>query len=494
MMSLRSSLIGAAALALTVAAGVATQAPQAQAQVAAKVESQTRPNFGVLLDPPTRSYRSRNLHRRYDYGRHRPDWRPGWPGGPGHGPGGQEVVLVDCGGNPGTGAVEDAVRRVRPGGTLIIRARAGACVGWLNIDKPLTIIGEGGFDPRDWTRNPTPTLQAPDGLPCMTVAQGVRVEIRDMVFASPRAGDAACLVGYGAEIVMNRVGFRHAGDEAAIYADGGLLDLRNAVVDAQTVAPAIVMDGGTFTGHELTVTGSQSGIELTPGAGAASTLTAATLVGSEQPVNFGPRAIGLMVRAGREYGRVEVSNAKICGYVEGVVVEGASVSVANSRLCKADKGAVLYNGELTLTDSRIRAETGVAAASGRAIVRNNVFSRVRDVIYAENRAVIEASGNRVWSRYDICRPRFDPRWRDRYTPSWDRGQDRGWYCENRPYPRDWWDADEGSLGVPYANDAYELDGYDRFQQGYGWYDRDGRYISDDRRRGDDRWRGGGWGR
>lgn len=494
MMSLRSSLIGAAALALTVAAGVATQAPQAQAQVAAKVESQTRPNFGVLLDPPTRSYRSRNLHRRYDYGRHRPDWRPGWPGGHGHGPGGQEVVLVDCGGNPGTGAVEDAVRRVRPGGTLIIRARAGACVGWLNIDKPLTIIGEGGFDPRDWTRNPTPTLQAPDGLPCMTVAQGVRVEIRDMVFASPRAGDAACLVGYGAEIVMNRVGFRHAGDEAAIYADGGLLDLRNAVVDAQTVAPAIVMDGGTFTGHELTVTGSQSGIELTPGAGAASTLTAATLVGSEQPVNFGPRAIGLMVRAGREYGRVEVSNAKICGYVEGVVVEGASVSVANSRLCKADKGAVLYNGELTLTDSRIRAETGVAAASGRAIVRNNVFSRVRDVIYAENRAVIEASGNRVWSRYDICRPRFDPRWRDRYTPSWDRGQDRGWYCENRPYPRDWWDADEGSLGVPYANDAYELDGYDRFQQGYGWYDRDGRYISDDRRRGDDRWRGGGWGR
>lgn len=494
MMSLRSSLIGVAVLALTVAAGVATQAPQAQAQVAAKVESQTRPNFGVLLDPPTRSYRSRNLHRRYDYGRHRPDWRPGWPGGPGHGPGGQEVVLVDCGGNPGTGAVEDAVRRVRPGGTLIIRARAGACVGWLNIDKPLTIIGEGGFDPRDWTRNPTPTLQAPDGLPCMTVAQGVRVEIRDMVFASPRAGDAACLVGYGAEIVMNRVGFRHAGDEAAIYADGGLLDLRNAVVDAQTVAPAIVMDGGTFTGHELTVTGSQSGIELTPGAGAASTLTAATLVGSEQPVNFGPRAIGLMVRAGREYGRVEVSNAKICGYVEGVVVEGASVSVANSRLCKADKGAVLYNGELTLTDSRIRAETGVAAASGRAIVRNNVFSRVRDVIYAENRAVIEASGNRVWSRYDICRPRFDPRWRDRYTPSWDRGQDRGWYCENRPYPRDWWDADEGSLGVPYYNDAYELDGYDRFQQGYGWYDRDGRYISDDRRRGDDRWRGGGWGR
>lgn len=196
----------------------------------------------------------------------------------------------------------------------------------------------------------------------------------------------------------------------------GLLDIRNGVIDAQTVSPALVADGATLTAYELTVTGSQSGLELTPGAGPASSLSAVTLIGSEQPVNFGPRAIGLLVRAAREYGRLEVQNAKICGYVEGVVVEGASVGVSNSRVCKADKGLVLYNGELSLTDSRVRATTGVAAASGRAVIRDNVFSGVRDVIYAEQRAVIEASGNRVWSRYDICRPRFDPRWRDRYAP------------------------------------------------------------------------------
>ncbi|MGZ9100125.1 MAG: hypothetical protein ACXW3O_10510, partial [Brevundimonas sp.] len=123
---------GAAAIAVAVGAFVLTDAPTARAQVAAKVESQTRPNFGILLDPPTRSYRNRgSSHRRYDYRRHRPDWRPGYPGGY---PRGEEVVLVDCGGNPGSGGVEDAVRRVRPGGTLVIRARGGACVGWLNID------------------------------------------------------------------------------------------------------------------------------------------------------------------------------------------------------------------------------------------------------------------------------------------------------------------------------------------------------------------------
>ncbi|MEC8456825.1 MAG: hypothetical protein VXZ43_07940, partial [Pseudomonadota bacterium] len=209
------SLAKVSLLAAFALAALTTLPDPVQAQVAAKVEAQTRPNFGVLLDPPTRA-RPR-AHRRYDYGRYRgPDWRP-LPRPPHQ----EEVVLVDCGGNPGSGAIESAVQRVRPGGTLIIRARGGACVGWLNIDKPMTIIGDSGFDPRRWDAA-TPTLQAPDGLPCLTAAPGVRVEVRDLVFASPHAGEAACVIGYGAEIVMSRVGFRHAGDEAAIYVDGGL--------------------------------------------------------------------------------------------------------------------------------------------------------------------------------------------------------------------------------------------------------------------------------
>ena len=311
----RSTIAGVAIIAAGIAGVALSQGPSAHAQVAAKVESQTRPNFGLLLDPPTRSYRSRGSHhRRYDYRRHRPDWRPDYnPGG--YRPGGEEIVLVDCGGNPGSGAVEDAVRRVRPGGTLVIRARAGACVGWLNIDKPLTIIGEGGFDPRDLATAGDPTLQAPDGLPCITVAQGVRVEIRDMVFASPRAGEAACIVGYGAEIVMNRVGFRHAGDEAAIYADGGLLDIRNTIIEAETIAPAIVADGAVLNAWEMVVAGAQSGIEVIPGPGQTSRILSTTLKGTNAPNAFGPRSIGIIVRSGRDYGRLEIENTAIVGYV-----------------------------------------------------------------------------------------------------------------------------------------------------------------------------------
>lgn len=473
---------GIAVIAAAVGAFALTDSP-ASAQSAAKVESQTRPNFGVLLDPPTRSYRNRGSHRRYDYGRHRPDWRPDYR------PGGEEIVLIDCGGNPGTGAVEDAVRRVRPGGTLVIRARGGACVGWLNVDKPLTIIGEGGFDPRDWDRLPNATLQAPDGLPCLTVAQGVRVEIRDMIFASPNAGDAACVVGYGAEIVMNRVGFRHAGDEAAIYADGGLIDIRNAVVDALTIAPAIVADGATLNAWELTVTGAQSGLELVPGAGQTSRISSTTLKGTGAPNSFGPRSIGMIVRSGREYGRVEIESTAICGYVEGVVVEGASVGIKDSRICRSDKGVVLYNGELRLADSRIRASSvGVAAASGHAVVTNNVFAGVREVIYREPRASVEASGNQVWSQY-LCRPQFRDRYRGRYEPYWRPGE--GWTCVYGSYPRSWWEDEDGMLGVEYADDGYQLDGYEDYRDGNGWYDRDGRYVQDQRYRGEDRWSRGG---
>jgi hypothetical protein len=486
-------LLSGAAVIVAAVGAFALGAEPTKAQVAAKVESQTRPNFGVLLDPPTRrTYAPRRDRNRYDYRRHRPDW--GGPGYPPHRPGGEEIVLVDCGGNPGTGAVEDAVRRVRPGGTLVIRARAGACVGWLNIDKPITIIGEGGFDPRDWART-EPTLQAPDGLPCMTVAQGVRVEIRDMVFASPRAGDAACIVGYGAEIVMNRVGFRHAGDEAAIYADGGLLDIRNTVIDARTIAPAVVADGATLNMWEAVVSGAQSGVEITPTAGAPSRLSATTVLGTNAPNAFGPRSIGVIVRAGRDYGRVEIENTAVCGYVEGVVVEGASVSIEGSRVCRSDKGVVLYSGELRLADSRVRATTvGVAAAAGNAVVVNNVFAGMREVIYREPRANVQASGNRVWSQH-VCRPQFRDRYRGRYEPYWRPGD--GWDCARGSYPRDWWGQEDGMLGVEYYDDGYQLDGWDDYQNGDGWYDRDGRYIQDDRYRGEDRWsRGGGgfWGR
>lgn len=481
---------GVAAIAAAVSAFVLTDAPTARAQVAAKVESQTRPNFGLLLDPPTRSSRGRT-HRRWDYRTHRPDWRPD----PFPRPGGEEVVLVDCGGNPGTGAVEDAVRRVRPGGTLVVRARGGPCVGWLNIDKPMTIIGESRIDLRDWDRGLAPTLQAPDGFPCVTVAPGVRVEIRDMVFASPHGRVAACVVGVDAEIVMSAVGFQHAGEEAAIYADGGLVDIRGSRIDAQTPTAAIVAERAVLTTDDLIIGGARTGIEIVPGAPRASQISRTRLRGPNSRERTGPRSIGLMVGGGREFGQVQVVRTTICGYDDGVSIEGAGVNITRSRICMVGTGVAVYSGSIALSESRIaRAGTGVLVGLGSGSVIGNDFAGVETIIDARGNNLI-VSNNRVWSNYgNTCQPHPVQRYHDRYSLSWPEDPRYGYHCEVSEYPRAWWQQDEGTFGLAYEDYAYRPEQYDRYLAGWGWYDCDGRYVVDNRWRGDDRWNRGGWGR
>ena len=472
---------GVAALAAAVSVFAIGEGP-AHAQTAARVESQTRPNFGALLDPPTRNARNsrRNQHR----------WRVVNP------PvirthGGEEVVLVDCGGNPGTGAVESAVRRVRPGGTLIIRARGGACVGWLNIDKPMTIIGEAGFDVSRGIQG-EPTMLAPDGRPCATVAPGVRVEFRDIVFSAPRAGDAACIVGYGGEIVMNRVGIAYAGDEAAIYTDGGLVDLREVAIDAQTVTAAIVADRATLTTNEVLISGAQSGIEVTAGDGPPTRINRTRLLGPHRPNNFGPRSIGLVVEARREYGEVAITNSKVCGYPDAIVVEGATVRVDHVRICKAQNGVTVFNGEVSVDHSRIVAlQAGVWAIGGNGRITNShLVGMLRPIDW--NRGQVVGDHNRVWSK-GPCRFVKERRYGNRYamvmSGSWE-----GFSCQSDPYPREWWARDEQALGVDYDPHVDFPEGWDRYKSGFGWYNCKGRYVDDRRHLFDDRWRRGsrGW--
>ena len=472
---------GVAALAAAVSVFAIGEGP-AHAQTAARVESQTRPNFGALLEPPTRNARHsrRNQHR----------WRGVNP------PvirthGGEEVVLIDCGGNPGTGAVESAVRRVRPGGTLIIRARGGACVGWLNIDKPMTIIGEAGFDVSRGIQG-EPTMLAPDGLPCATVAPGVRVEFRDIVFSAPRAGDAACIVGYGGEIVMNRVGIAYAGDEAAIYTDGGLVDLREVAIDAQTVTAAIVADRATLTTNEVLISGAQSGIEVTAGDGPPTRINRTRLLGPHRPNNFGPRSIGLLVEARREYGEVAITNSKVCGYPDAIVVEGATVRVDHVRICKAQNGVTVFNGEVSVDHSRIVAvQAGVWAIGGNGRVTNSELVGMHHP-FESQRGQVVGEHNRVWSK-NVCWWEKERRYGNRYHMAISGGED-GFSCQGDPYPREWWARDEQALGVVYDPHVELPDGWNRYKSGFGWYDCKGRYVEDRRHLFDDRWRRGslGW--
>jgi hypothetical protein len=110
-----------------------------------------------------------------------------------------------------------------------------------------------------------------------------------------------------------------------------------------------------------------------------------------------------------------------------------------------------------------------------------------EVIYEESRSNVEASGNLVWSRY-LCQARFRERSRGRYEPYW-TGDGNRWKCAYGPYRRDWWDDEEGLLGLDYVDDGYTLEGYDAYQQGWGYWVRSGQsyvYVPDRSRYGDDR--------
>lgn len=486
--------------ALALVAGLTAISPEARAQTAARVESQTRPNFGVLLDPPAsqrvRPYRNRGWSAQ---------WRPHHPG-PIRPPfpfqGGEEVVLVDCGGNPGSGAVEAAVRRLRPGGSLILRSTSGACVGLLRIDKPLTVIGDAGLDPRNWDRNAAPTLQAPDGAPCVVVSPGVRVTFRDVVFAAPRAGDSACLVGYDSEILLNRVSIRYSGDGPAIFAEGGLLDMRDVEVDADTVSPGIVADRASVTADELWVSNAVSGMEITAGDGPISRLNRVRLVGSNQQSSFGPRPVGLSILASREQDLVEVTNSKICGYPDGVILEGAKFRIERSRICGTVQAVTVHGGDALIENSRIVAsETGVYADAGTVTLRGNVFAGGRETVSTRRNGVINAENNHLWTSDRRCAPGFRPVYGNRYAPVWNGpreyytgedsyGGDGGFVCHNTPYPRLWWEQDERALGIAYDARVSLPEAWYNFERGRGWYDCRGRYVNNTRYFDDDRWRRG----
>ena len=484
---LRRPLVALAALAAAALGVALIPSGPAQAQDAARVESTTRPNFGILLDPPSRSASRRTSHRRWT----QPDDRPGRPDRqpPPYSIGREEVVLVDCGGNPGTGAVESAVARLRPGGSLILRSTAGPCVGLLRLDKPLTVIGDAGLDPRDWDRSSAPTLQAYDGAPCVIVSPGVRVTFRDVVFAAPQGGDSACIVGQDAEIFLNRVLIRYAGDAPAIYARGGLIDMREVEVKAETLSPGVVADQATVTADELWVSDALSGMEITAGDGPTSRLNRVRLVGpgmlAAQP-GFGPRPVGLSILASRSQDLVHVTNSKICGYPDGVILEGAKFHIERSRVCGAIYAVTVHGGDALIENSRITfSELGVYADGGMITLRQNNFSG-EGMPYEERRSGrVVAEENRLWSDY-YCRPAVRQIYGNRHTIVWPAYRS-GFDCMNVAYPRAWWQQDEEDLGVEYRSHLALPAAYENFQRGRGWYNCKGEYVDSTRYFDNDRW-------
>ena len=241
--------------AAAVAAAVLLTSGESVAYPDAKVETQLRPDFGLLLKPPIKR------HRRYKpWGGRRlpPPIYDGGPYGPGVPPGGpgRDVAFVDCAMARDDNAANRALASLKPGGTLILRANGAACLDSLVITKPVTIQGDGGAPVRGWrlgwnesarrtrteilekVENAPVSFRGRPGSPCMVidVAPSLRgqVVLRDLVIEQKKAGGEACIYAHNSDVRIESSVIVYAGEGSAVYLDGGSLTTGDSVeIDAE---------------------------------------------------------------------------------------------------------------------------------------------------------------------------------------------------------------------------------------------------------------------
>lgn len=344
-------------------------AGQAQAMPDAKVDQQIRPNFGILLAPPLRHpYRPAA-------------WKPrrGGPGYDDYGPRGQrrplylDSITVDCGDARSGGApLADAIYNLADNGVLYIRSRGGVCRETLEIDHPVIIAGEGA-PAFGGAGAGVAKLSPPDGMPCIRIAPGVKgVEIRDLVIEAGQGGRSACIEAQDADVALIRSSLRYQGDASAIFVQGGSLIVRNSIIDARTNDAAVVADGALVDFQQSRVTADVRGLDITPAPGQSRLVQ----VGIIAPGPGLPGSTAVTVRDQRSgAGSLLIANSVIKNWITGVYVDrGAQVELVHNRILKVRRGVLSDYGQVRVRQNAIAADDyGAYFAGGRPEVAHNRF-------------------------------------------------------------------------------------------------------------------------
>jgi len=448
MMTLKR-LLPAAAAALAVA--LTATSVQAFPGQEARVDQQIRPNFGGLIAPPLkpRWRPDRWKPGQYRWGRPRPGWNGGYPPN-GYWPRDQMTATVDCG-DPDAGPtpISDALRSVADGGILYIRSRGGVCRETVIVEYPVIIAAEGAsiFDPNPSTA--PATINAPEGSPCIRIAEGVRgVELRDLVLTSEKGGRSACIESWGGDVALVRTSVNYWGDAAAVYASGGKLIMRDSFIDAHTWDAAVTAESAVLDIARTRIVGEETGLDVTPATGE----SVIEQTGIISRSTSGSAGNGLLVRGLRSgAGVLNIRNAVICGWRNGLHLDrGAQVDISRSRICRTTVG-VVSDGLLKITESAIGSrDVGLYIAGGSAtITRNRIHDWSRRPIWVEYGANAEIEFNWVYYGSDCWRQQWD----------------RGTYCvRSSSLPATLRDE---SWMQPSSRNWWEVDGYDR------GYSRDG---------------------
>ncbi|MBP7705281.1 MAG: right-handed parallel beta-helix repeat-containing protein [Caulobacter sp.] len=438
-----------AAAALGVALTLQAAPAQAFPDNAAKVDQQIRPNFGGLITPPLKPrYRpDRWKPGRYRFGRRQPGWNDYYPPNDYY-PRDLLVATVDCGDtSQGPTPVSDALRSLADGGILYIRG--GVCRETVLVEYPVIIAAEGASVFNSDPNRQQATIAAPDGAPCIRIAEGVKgVELRDLVLTSEKGGRSACVESWSADVALVRTSVQYWGDAAAVFSSGGKLILRESSIDAHTWDAAVTAESTVLDIVRTRITGEETGLDVTPATGE----SRIEQTGIMARATSGSAGNGILVRGLRSgSGNLGIRNAVVCGWRNGLHLDrGAQVDVSRSRFCRTTVG-VVSDGQLRLTESAIGSrDVGVYVAGGNATIqRNRIHDWSRRPVWVEQGATADVESNWVYYGGDC--------WRERW--------DRGTYCVRQSsLPQGL--RDESSFGGGYR-EWWESDGYDR---GYG---RDG---------------------
>jgi hypothetical protein len=421
-------LIAATILSAAGACAALALAGPAAAFPDAKVETQTRPDFGLLIKPHLRH------HRHHGWGGYRGGCgerceggypEGGYPGG--YGPpdgrgryGGPmlDAASVDCN-DPEQGAhLSELVEHMNPGGTLIVKPGA-ACVGTLFIDKPITIEGQGDrphgrdvaidSDHAEPVSQGVATLLGPPGggMPCIVVriqddvASDTRraVVLRNIALQSDKSNDEACLDIEHGVVRLETTMIDYQGHGPAVYVGDGVLisgDPRGeedprydwgrrdrVYIQAPLAEEAIEVEGGQVQLRDTTIVGGQVGINF-ESIQKGSTVQAVALVlprTEESGRAFDPGSTGVAI-GGHGSGGIAVRDSFICGYGIGVFIESANVlNLDNNAICQAGKGVYAAGGQFSATNNLIAATNigiQIGAGSPIAVTANSIYGTANE--------------------------------------------------------------------------------------------------------------------
>ena len=470
-LSSRQSLAWVVAAASVLAVGLS--ATGARAYVAAKIDEQIRPNFGVLLKPELRRHHHEPWYgRRYGYRRYGPNgayggygpsgpygqgnggYRPGggYGAGNGYGQGAEQSVTVDCT-DPTLGPtpVSDAAQWVVNGGVVYVRAHGVACKETLQLDHPVVIAAE---ESSAFTTDPTPSpvvFSPQDGQPCVLIAQGVKeVELRGLDFISPKGGMASCIEAWDSEVALVHVDITYSGDQAAVYLTGGHLVVRESRIEAHTYDAAIVTENAGVDMAKVRIRSDVNGMDLTLGAQESKL----EHVGIINHGIGGPGSAGIILRGQRSGGSLlRVRDGTICGWRVGVALErGARAEIERTRICRSSFGVISDGGDVGVRESAIGADhIGVYIQAGQGRVTHSRIYDLgdwRDALESDDGAGLTASDNWFyakigcdkfdWGRRESCKNGAEAPGGLRDESDFDRDDRDGWNIDgyDRGYTRD----------------------------------------------------------